>query len=91
MKNGNKNLLTSDNLDTIFNEYHEREDVQYKAKLVSNTDILANDCNLSVSSYVEQEDKREMIDIVALNASLVDIVNEGSALRQRVNEIVANL
>ena len=79
------------NLDTIFGEYHNREDVQYKAKLVSNTDILANDCNLSVSSYVEQEDKREKIDIDALNASLAEIVGEGNALRLRVDEIIANL
>lgn len=91
VKNGNKNKLTDDNLDTIFGEYHNREDVQYKAKLVSNTDILANDCNLSVSSYVEQEDRREKVDILALNTSLAEIVNEGNALRQRVDEIVANL
>lgn len=91
VKNGNKNKLTDANLDTIFSEYHNREDVQYKAKLVRNTDILANDCNLSVSSYVEQEDRREKIDIVALNASLADIVSEGNALRQRVDEIIANL
>ena len=91
VKNGNKNLLTSDNLDTIFTEYHERKDVQYKAKLVSNTDILANDFNLSVSSYVEQEDKREKIDIDAINATLAKIVCEGNVLRKQVDEIVANL
>lgn len=91
VKNGNKNLLTEDNLDTIFNEYHNREDVQYKARLVNNTDILANDCNLSVTSYVEQEDKREKIDIDALNTSLADIVAEGNSLRQRVDEIIANI
>lgn len=91
VKNGNKNKLTEENLDTIFGEYHNREDVQYKAKLVSNPDILANDCNLSVSSYVEQEDKREKIDIEALNAELAEIVKEGDELRKRVDEIIANL
>lgn len=91
VKNGNKNLLTEDNLDTIFNEYHNREDVQYKARLVNNTDILANDCNLSVSSYVEQEDKREKIDIDALNTSLADIVAEGIILRNNIDAIISNL
>ncbi len=91
VKNGNKNKLTDANLDCIYGEYHNREDVEYKAKLVSNKDILENDCNLSVSSYVEQEDKREKIDIEALNAELREIVSEGNALRQRVDEIIANL
>lgn len=90
VKNGNKNLLTEDNLDTIFNEYHEREDVQYKAKLVSNADIIVNDCNLSVSSYVEHEDKREKIDIDVLNSDIDRLVNEGNELRQRINEFVKN-
>jgi len=88
VKNGNKNLLTEENLDTILNEYHEREDVQYKTKLVSNTDILANDCNLSVSSYVEQEDKREKINIVELNNDIEKIVEEGIVLRKRINDII---
>ena len=91
VKNGNKNKLTDDNLDTIFSEYHNREDVQYKAKLVNNTDILANDCNLSVSSYVEQEDKREKIDIVELNSDIDRIVEEGIVLRKRINDIINNI
>lgn len=91
VKNGNKNKLTDDNLDTIFSEYHNREDVQYKAKLVNNTDILANDCNLSVSSYVEQEDKREKIDIQSLNLEIKTLVEEGTKLRERINSIIATL
>lgn len=91
IKNGNKNLLTEDNLDTIFNEYHNREDVQYKARLVNNTDILANDCNLSVSSYVEQEDKREKIDIVELNSDIERLVEEGNTLRKRISDIINSI
>ncbi|MCQ2202350.1 MAG: type I restriction-modification system subunit M [Bacteroidales bacterium] len=91
VKNGNKNLLTENNLDTIYNEYHNREDVQYKAKLVSNTDILANECNLSVSSYVEQEDKRERIDILSLNQEINNLVTEGISLRERINNIITTL
>lgn len=91
VKNGNKNKLTGDNISTIFTEFHNRQDVQYKAKLVSNTDILANDCNLSVSSYVEQEDKREKIDILSLNQEINDLVTEGNSLRERINNIIATL
>lgn len=91
VKDGNKNKLTDGNIKSVFDIFASRTDVQYKARLVSNIDILANDSNLSVSSYVEQEDKREKIDIVALNASLAEIVAEGNSLRQQLDEIIANL
>ena len=60
-KNGNKNLLLPEHQDKIMQLFENRKDEQYLAKLVKNDDILANDCNLSVSSYVEQEDTREVI------------------------------
>ena len=91
VKNGNKNLLTPDNLDTIFNTYHEREDVKYKAKLVSNKDILANDCNLSVSSYVEQEDKREKVDIRQVNERLQQLHEASEVLYNEIEQIINEL
>ena len=51
-KNGNKNLLLPEHQDKIMELYANRKDEDYLAKLVKNDDILANDCNLSVSSYV---------------------------------------
>lgn len=91
VKNGNKNLLTPDNLDTIYNTYHEREDVKYKAKLVSNKDILANDCNLSVSSYVEQEDKREKVDIRQVNERLQQLHEASEVLYNEIEQIINEL
>ena len=91
VKNGNKNLLTPDNLDTIFNTYHERENVKYKAKLVSNKDILANDCNLSVSSYVEQEDKREKVDIRQVNERLQQLHEASEVLYNEIEQIINEL
>ena len=51
-------------------------------------DIEKNDYNLSVSSYVEQEDKREKVDIDAINAELVDVVAKVNELRSQVDEII---
>ena len=59
--------------------------------LVKNDDILANDANLSVSSYVEQEDTREVIDIRAVNSRLETLVAEGNALNQKIEDIIKNL
>jgi len=71
--------------------YQNRKDEQYLAKLVKNDDILANDCNLSVSSYVEQEDTREIIDIKEVNAKLETLVAEGEELNQKIEAIIKEL
>lgn len=91
VKNGNKNLLEQQNIDTIVNAFIDRKDEQYFTKLVSNEDILANDCNLSVSSYVEQEDTREKIDIKAVNKDIVKVVNDVNRLREKVNGFIKEM
>ena len=91
VKNGNKNRLTQENQDHIFNVFAERKEEQYFSCLVPNSDILANDANLSVSSYVEQEDTREVIDIKAVNAKLVELIAEGEELNRKIDAIVKEL
>ena len=56
-----------------------------------NDDVLANDANLSVSSYVEKPDEREEVDIVALNAEIDRIVAREQELRAAIDEIIADL
>lgn len=90
-KNGNKNLLLPEHQDKIMDLFANRKDEQYLAKLVKNDDILDNDCNLSVSSYVEQEDTREVIDIKAVNARLETLVAEGNELNQKIETIIKEL
>lgn len=91
VKNGNKNKMMPENLDKVVNAFVERTEQQYFTKLVSNADVLENESNLSVSSYVEQEDKREKIDIEEVEESLNNIVDEGMILRAKINEIVKGL
>ena len=90
-KDGNKNILLPEHQDKIMELFQNRKDEQYLAKLVKNDDILENDANLSVSSYVEQEDTREVIDIVEVNAKLKDLVAEGNTLNQKIEEIIKEL
>ena len=91
VKDGNKNKLTDDNIQTVFSYYADRKDVEYKAKLVNCKDILANDCNLSVSSYVEQEDKREAIDIQQVNATLSKLIADGNSLNAKIDSIIKEI
>ena len=90
-KNGNKNILLPEHQDKIMALYQNRKDEQYLAKLVKNDDILENDCNLSVSSYVEQEDTREVINISEVNAELAKLVAEGNELNQKIEAIIKEL
>lgn len=91
VKSGNKNKLTEANQQHILNAFKERKDDLYFATLVNNTDVAANDYNLSVTSYVEQEDTREVIDITALNAEIAEIVERQNQLRAEIDAIVAEL
>ena len=52
----------------------EQRDEAHFTKLVDNSAIAENYYNQSGSSYVEQEDKREKIDIVELNERIEKIV-----------------
>lgn len=44
--------------------------------------------NLSVSTYVEKEETREVIDIVKLNAEIKEIVKRENKLRREIDKIV---
>ena len=91
VKNGNKNKLTADNQEHIFSVFSERKEEQYFSRLVPTADILENDSNLSVSSYVEKEDTREVIDIKAVNATLKQLIAEGNELNEKIDAIVNEL
>ncbi len=91
VKNGNKNKLTPDNQQHIFEVFRDRKEEQYFSCLVPTSDILANDANLSVSSYVEQEDTREVINIKEVNASLKTLVGEYIEINQQIERIVNEL
>ena len=60
-------------------------------RLVSNKEIAEGDYNLSVSTYVEQEDTREVIDIARLNADLREIVARENALRAEIDKIIEEI
>ena len=91
VKNGNKNKLTKENQDHIFSVFQKREEEQYFSKLVSIDDILENESNLSVSSYVEQEDTREFINIKEVNATLQTLIAEGNELNAKIDKIIEEI
>lgn len=87
----NNNRLTPENIDSIVKIFTDRQDVQYKATLAKYDDIKDNDYNLSVSTYVEAKDTREIIDINALNAQIAEIVERENYLRTEIDKIIAEI
>ena len=87
----NNNKLTQENIEKIVGTYIDRITVKYFTKLVLNADISAQDYNLSVSTYVEQEDKWEVVNITELNAEIERIVACEDVLRREIAAIIAEI
>ena len=87
----NNNKLTQQNIDAILGAYASRTDATHFARLVPNAEIAAQGYNLSVSSYVEQEDKRQTVDICVLNAEIERIVAREQVLRDEIAKIIAEI
>ena len=86
-----KNKLAPTNIERIAKAVIDRTVEEGFSVLMPNDDVLANDANLSVSSYVEKPDEREEVDIVALNAEIERIVAREQVLRDAIDEIIADL
>ena len=87
----NNNKLTDENIDYIVNCFDNRETKEHFSRLVTYDEVAQNDYNLSVSSYVEQKDTREVIDINKLNAEIKEIVAREEVLRSEIDRIVAEI
>ena len=87
----NNNQLTDKNINDIVEIFINRNDKEYIAKLVSNKEIAENDYNLSISTYVEKKDTREVIDINILNKEIEEIVERENILREEINKIISEI
>lgn len=90
-KETNNNILEEENIQAIVEEFKNREEKEYFSRYVDIDEIVENDYNLSVSTYVEKEDTREKIDIKVLNKEIDATVKKIDELRASINEIVREL
>jgi type I restriction-modification system, M subunit len=90
-KETNNNVLTDEHIAKIIELFDAKQDVEYYTKNVDYLEIVEKDYNLSVSSYVEAKDTREVIDITKLNAEIKTTVEKITRLRADIDAIVADL
>ena len=90
-KKTNNNELSDQHIEEIMQVFDSKADVAHFAQSVSFEAIAANDYNLSVSSYIEAKDNREVVDIAKLNAELKTTVARIDQLRTEIDAIVAEI
>ena len=88
---GNKNKLLPEHQQKILDEYTKRETIEHFSAVVPTDQIAENNYNLSVTSWVEAKDTREVINITELNARIAGIVARQAELRTQIDAIVADL
>lgn len=90
-KETNNNALLDAHIDQIMAVFDSKANVDHFAQSVPLDKVAANGYNLSVSSYVEAKDNREVVDIAQLNAALKTTVARIDQLRQEIDAIVAEI
>lgn len=90
-KETNNNTLTDEHIAKIMETFDSKANVEHFAKSVDYETIAKNEYNLSVSSYVEAKDTREVIDITKLNAEIKTTVGKIDKLRSDIDAIIAEI
>lgn len=79
----------------VFNKAKQNKEILFvngeKQRSVTLEEIAENNYNLSVSTYVVEEDSTEKTDIVKLNAEIEEIVARENVLRAGINKIIAEI
>ena len=90
-KVGNINNLTQEQIMRLVGLFTDRANVPYEARLVPNNEVAEQDYNLSVSTYVEKEDTREVVDIAELNTEIRQVTARVNELRAQIDAIIAEI
>ncbi|UWX68064.1 type I restriction-modification system subunit M [Empedobacter stercoris] len=87
----NNNMLEDVHIEKIMQLFDAKQNVKHVAVTIENKIIEENDYNLSVSSYIEAVDTREVIDIKVLNTELAETVNNITTLRTAIDNLIKEI
>ena len=90
-KETNNNVMYDEHIQKIMDAFDSKANIDHIARSVPYEEIVTNDYNLSVSSYVQARDTREVVDITQLNAELKTTVARIDQLRKDIDAIVAEI
>lgn len=87
----NTNLMTDHHIARVMEIFDRKEDVDHVAASVPYETIVERGYNLSVSSYVEPRDTREVVNINELNEEISATVEKIDQLRADIDAIIAEI
>ncbi len=87
----NNNILEDSHIEKIMALFDTKENAAHIAVSIDNSKIAENDYNLSVSSYIEAKDTREVVDIAVLNEEISKTVEKINSLRADIDLIVKEI
>lgn len=90
-KETNNNVMYDEHIQKIMDMFDSKENIDYVAASVPCEKIENNEYNLSVSSYVEAKDTREVTNITDLNAEIKATVKKIDQLRIDIDAIVEEI
>jgi type I restriction enzyme M protein len=90
-KETNNNVLLDAHISQIIAAFDSKANVDHFAHSIPLEKVAANDYNLSVSSYVDAKDNREVLDIAQINAELKITTAKIDQLRKDIDAIVAEI
>ncbi len=90
-KETNNNVLLETHIEQIMQVFDSKANIDHFAQSILFEKVAAKEYNLSVSSYVEAKDNREVVDIAKINAELKTTVAKIDKLRTEIDAIVAEI
>ncbi|MDT4866671.1 hsdM: type I restriction-modification system, M subunit [compost metagenome] len=90
-KETNNNMLLDSHIKQIMQVFDSKANVDHFVQSIPLDKVAANGYNLSVSSYIDAKDNREVVDIAQLNADLKATVAKIDQLRAEIDAIVAEI
>jgi len=87
----NNNIMQDRHIQQIMDVFDSKENIDHVACIEQYDKVVDNEYILSVSSYVEAKDTREVIDITKLKAEINSTVNKIDQLRNDIRTIVSEI
>lgn len=75
-KDGNKNKLTDDHIDTIIETYRERKTTDKYSYVATLDEVAENEYNLNIPRYVDTFEEEEAVDLEAISSQLQTLETE---------------
>jgi len=90
-KETNNNVMLDEHIQNIIDIFDSKKNIANIAESIPYEKIVENDYNLSINSYVQAKDNREIIDITKLNAEVKTIVGKIEQLRKDIDGIITEI